>query len=177
MLYLLKSILALCFFQKGPDDMPGFSTALIFSLILYWLVIFMAGLLIDDLIMESLRGAVELLIMTVFTQFALQIREKQSQRLYKNRFLQTMVALIGSSFILEIIRLIITVNIDIDAKTLPLLALIALILLVIWSVALIIYIYRIALDLDDLTAALVAFLYIFIDVFIFYGLFPDTTGS
>ncbi|QIT56473.1 hypothetical protein HC341_15470 [Aquisalimonas sp. 2447] len=152
------TLVRICLFQDGPQDMPANGTVLVVLVAIGWAA---STLLVGQLIEEG-SAALEVSLATafglLFTWLALTMRGGS------NRFLQTASALFGTDLVLLLPvtpLLLMTQNGD-GGGNLQLL----LLLLWIWSIAIKGHIFRHALDLPVAGGVLVAIGYTILSLFI-----------
>lgn len=162
---ILSVILQIAVFRQRPEVLPA--SPFLFGLLLSInLLIGGANFLTDFNIIQSLlRMVVDLVVSLGFIHLILQAASKT------NRSLQTMIAMLGISAILNLLSFpLLLVLPDPQTSIGPVGT--VLYLLFFWHIAIMGHIFRCALSVSLPTGLLVSLAYVFMTITVFYALFP-----
>lgn len=161
---LLRLYLGICFLRQGPQDIP--SSNFLFRLIL--LVYLVVGCAVSTLQLEwaavFLQVAIQAVVVFVFVWGCLAMSNQGS------RFLQTMMAVLGTDALISLIALPLLFWIKADPKVFP--AYILLFGLMLWQLVVMGHILRCALDKPFWYGFGFAFLFVYLSYQLMAALFP-----
>jgi len=162
---LLNVFLQMMLFRQRPDILPA-SIFLFAILLVVNLFVGVGSFLIDfDLLQSLLRTVVDMAFSLAFIYLLLLAVNKM------NRSLQTMIAMLGVSAILNVLSLPLLLLLP-EAKIATGPVGFMLYGLFFWHIAVMGHIFRHALSVNLPTGLLIAFSYVLIAISVFYSLFP-----
>jgi len=155
---LLSQLIDIIRFRSGPQDLPASGNILIMAVLASGIISLVGfsgmgitGSAMAQIIIATLFGL-------LFLRVALQFRGGA------NRFTQAATAMFGTDALLTMVALPATMGLDPGAETASSLAVFWLLLVLLWTVAVISHIFRHALDLPLPGGILVAVLYLFLSL-------------
>ncbi|MCW8962717.1 MAG: hypothetical protein OQL16_02895 [Gammaproteobacteria bacterium] len=162
---LLNVFVQMMLFRQRPDILPA-SVFLFAVLLVMNLIIGVGSFLIDfDLLQSLLRTVVDMAFSLAFIYLLLLAANKI------NRSLQTMIAMLGVSAILNVLSFPLLLLLPEVRTTIGPVGFI-LYGLFFWHIAIMGHIFRHAISVNLPTGLLIAFSYVLIAISVFYSLFP-----
>lgn len=152
---IILSYIDLCRLKAGPMDMPSSSNSLKLTLLVYFLIGIMISRIETGWDASVLTSLTDTLFMIIAIKLVLHFKGLQP------RYLQTLTALAGSGIILNLMGypLVIWLNQSDKLEQGTSIAMLFLVGLMFWSLMVIAHIFRQALDIKAVTAAIITVTY------------------